>query len=296
MRTHRAAAFAESRQRSCIDVKTWRADIAADWRRLQFAPLELRADRKAVLSAVKQDGHALEFAEDTLRADSGLVLVAVRQTGEALRIFKAAVDQLKDIDARVQEAARAEAVAIAKKIAEDTIPGRSADPNAKIGPLVSQVQWDKVQGYLKKGIEEGARLVVGGPGKPSGLEDGFYVKPTVFADVHNKMTIAQEEVFGPVLAVIPYETEQQGIDIANDTIYGLNNAVGSSDPKRALRVASKLRSGMVMVNRCGRDTEAPFGGYKQSGNAREWGLHGVEEFLLTKSLAGSIKDFPKAKL
>merc|ERR1712039_580201 len=186
-----------------------------------------------------------------------------------------------------------EAVQIAKKVAEATKPGRSGDPNANIGPLVSQVQWDRVQGYLKKGIEEGARLVAGGPGKPAGLEDGYYVKPTVFADVNNKMTIAQEEIFGPVLSIIPYETEQEGIDIANDTIYGLNNAVGSANADRALQVGRQLRSGTVMINSVAGPADAPFGGYKQSGNAREWGAWGIEEFLVTKHMAGKP---PKSKL
>lgn len=186
-----------------------------------------------------------------------------------------------------------EAVGIAKKIAEDTKVGRSGDKDSVIGPVVSQVQWDKIQGYLKKGIEEGARLVAGGPGKPEGLEDGYYVKPTVFADVNNQMTIAQEEIFGPVLSIIPYESEQDGIDIANDTIYGLNNAVGSTDVDRAMAVARKLRSGTVMINGVAGPADAPFGGYKQSGNAREWGAYGIEEYLLIKHLAGKP---PKAKL
>jgi len=179
-----------------------------------------------------------------------------------------------------------EAVNIAKSVAEGTTVGRSDDPKAAIGPLVSQVQWERVQGYLKKGVEEGARLVTGGPGKPAGLEDGYYVKPTVFADVNNKMTIAQEEIFGPVLSIIPYTTEQEGIDIANDTIYGLNNAVGSSDPEKAFQVARQLRSGTVMINGVGGAPDAPFGGYKQSGNAREWGKSGLEEYLVIKHMAG----------
>merc|ERR1719326_1257260 len=186
-----------------------------------------------------------------------------------------------------------EAVDLAKSVAEGTTVGRSDDPDAKIGPLVSQVQWDRVQGYLRKGVEEGARLVTGGPGKPAGLEDGYYVKPTVFADVNNKMTIAQEEIFGPVLSLIPYSTEQEAIDIANDTIYGLNNAVGSQDEERALRVARQLRSGTVMINSVGGSADAPFGGYKQSGNAREWGKSGLEEYLVTKHMAGKP---PKAKM
>jgi|Transcript_93833 acyl-CoA reductase-like NAD-dependent aldehyde dehydrogenase len=179
-----------------------------------------------------------------------------------------------------------EAVQIAKQVAEASTPGRSNDPKAAMGPLVSQTQWDRVQGYLKKGIEEGARLVTGGPGKPDGLDDGYYVKPTVFADVNNRMQIAQEEIFGPVLSIIPYSSEQEGIDIANDTVYGLNNAVGSSDPERALRVARQLRSGTVMINATGGKPDAPFGGYKQSGNAREWGKYGIEEYLVTKHLSG----------
>jgi len=193
----------------------------------------------------------------------------------------------------VPKARYEEAVGIAKHVVESTKVGRSSAKDASIGPVVSQVQWDKIQGFLKTGIEEGARLVTGGPGKPVGLEDGYFVKPTVFADVHNKMTIAQEEIFGPVLALIPYESEQEGIDIANDTIYGLNNAVGSANPEKALAVARKLRSGTVMINGTAGPADAPFGGYKQSGNAREWGAFGIEEFLLTKHMAGKP---PQSKL
>jgi len=185
-----------------------------------------------------------------------------------------------------------EAVQLAKAVADKTVPGRPSDPASHIGPLVSQVQWDKVQSYIKKGVEEGARLVSGGPGKPAGLEDGYFVKPTVFVDVHNKMTIAQEEIFGPVLSIIPYETLEEGISIANDTIYGLNNAVGSADPEKALKVARQLRSGTVGVNSTRGSADAPFGGYKQSGNAREWGKMGIEEFLVSKTMAGK----PPSKL
>jgi len=186
-----------------------------------------------------------------------------------------------------------EAVSIAKDVASKVKVGRAQAQDSTIGPVVSQVQYEKIQGYLHKGLEEGARLVIGGPGKPEGLEDGFFVKPTVFADVNNKMTIAQEEIFGPVLAMIPYNSEQDGIDIVNDTIYGLNNAVGSADPERALAVARKLRSGTVMINSVAGAMDAPFGGYKQSGNAREWGCYGIEEYLVTKHVAGKP---PKAKL
>lgn len=186
-----------------------------------------------------------------------------------------------------------EAVQIAKEVAEGVKVGRSGADDSTIGPVVSETQWNRIQGYLKKGIEEGARCVTGGPGKPAGLEDGYYVKPTVFADVNNKMTIAQEEIFGPVLVLIPYDTEKEGIAIVNDTVFGLNNAVGSADPEHAYQVAKKLRSGTVMINSTNGKPDAPFGGYKQSGNAREWGPSGIEEYLITKTMAGKP---PKSKL
>merc|ERR1711870_46097 len=171
-------------------------------------------------------------------------------------------------------------------------PSKPQDSKAQNGPLVSKNQWDTVQGYIKKGIDEGARIVTGGLGKPEGLEDGYFAKNTVFADVNNKMTIAQEEIFGPVLCVIPYGTEEEGIDIVNDTIYGLNNAVGSANPDNAYRVAKQLRSGTVMINGTNGTLDAPFGGYKQSGNAREWGKSGIEEYLVVKHMAGK----PPSKL
>lgn len=161
---------------------------------------------------------------------------------------------------------------------------------------MSQTQWDRVQGLMQKGIDEGARLVIGGPGKPAGLEGGYFVKPTVFADVNNQMTIAREEIFGPVLSMIPYDTEDEAVRIANDTVYGLNNAVGSQDVGRALRVASRLKSGTVMINNTNTDMKAPFGGYKQSGNAREWGKYGLEEFIITKTLNVPMSKVVKAKM
>jgi len=177
-----------------------------------------------------------------------------------------------------------EAIGIAKEAMENVVVGRPSDESSTIGPVSSQTQWDKIQGYITLGMKENARLVLGGLGKPAGLEDGFFVKPTIFADVKNNFTIAQKEIFGPVLSVIPYETEEEGIDIANDTVYGLDGAVSSMDQERALRVASKIRSGSVMINGAAHPPHAPFGGYKQSGNAREWGVHGIEEYLVTKSI------------
>eukprot|EP00930_Biecheleria_cincta_P081587 TRINITY_DN7072_c0_g1_i1.p1 TRINITY_DN7072_c0_g1~~TRINITY_DN7072_c0_g1_i1.p1 ORF type:complete len:494 (+),score=106.17 TRINITY_DN7072_c0_g1_i1:22-1482(+) len=178
----------------------------------------------------------------------------------------------------------AEAEEATKAFMEAVTVGRGDDKKATMGPLVSKTQWDKVQGLLQKGVEEGAKVVIGGPGKPTGLEDGYFVKPTVFSNVTNNMAIARDEIFGPVLSVLPYDTEEEAVKIANDTIYGLNNAVASADEARAMKVARQLRSGMVMINTGYMDGDAPFGGYKQSGNAREWGIAGVEEFLITKTI------------
>jgi len=180
-----------------------------------------------------------------------------------------------------------EAVGIAKKVFESAhVVDASGGSVTDIGPLASQMQYDKVNGYIKKGIEEGARLVTGGPGRPDGFTKGYFVKPTVFADVNNDMTIAREEIFGPVLCIIPCDSEQEAIDIANDTIYGLNNGVASADMDRAMAVASQLRSGQVQINTPlgGAGPMVPFGGYKQSGDGREWGKHGLEEFLQVKAI------------
>jgi len=139
---------------------------------------------------------------------------------------------------------------------------------------------------LEKGIQEGATVVIGGPGKPAGVDKGFFVKPTVFANVTNDMTIAQEEIFGPVLVMIPYKDEAEAIRIANDSIYGLSGYVYSGNIENARRVAAKLRTGMVHLNGAPTDPAAPFGGYKQSGNGREWGIEGLHEFLEVKAVMG----------
>ncbi|HQR35128.1 MAG TPA: aldehyde dehydrogenase family protein [Blastocatellia bacterium] len=177
-----------------------------------------------------------------------------------------------------------EAITIAKKTAEGFTVGDPLGGAAKLGPLVSATQRERVVGYIKKGIEEGATLVCGGPEMPEGLTTGYFVRPTVFANVNNKMTIAQEEIFGPVLSIIPYEDEDDAVRIANDTIYGLAGGVWSGDAERAKRVARRLRTGQVEINGGRFNPMAPFGGYKQSGNGRELGKYGLEEFLEIKAM------------
>ena len=179
-----------------------------------------------------------------------------------------------------------EATEIAARRAASTTPGDPQDENTRMGPLVSETQWNKVQDLIRKGIDEGASLVAGGTGRPDGLDKGYYVKPTVFSNVNNDMTIAREEIFGPVLTIIPYEDEDEAVRIANDTPYGLSGYVSSSDLDRARAVAQRLQTGMVHINNASLDALAPFGGYKQSGNGREWGPHGIEEFLEIKSIYG----------
>ena len=179
-----------------------------------------------------------------------------------------------------------EAAAIAAKVAAETRVGNPRDEGVDVGPLVSETQWNKVQELIQNGIDEGATLAAGGTGRPEGLDKGYFVKPTVFADVSNTMTIAREEIFGPVLSIIPYDDEDDAVRIANDTPYGLSGYVSSSDLDRARRVASRIRTGMVHINSAWLDSAAPFGGFKQSGNGREWGAYGIDEFLEVKSVYG----------
>ena len=179
-----------------------------------------------------------------------------------------------------------EAAAIAARVADGIKVGNPREDGVQMGPLVSRAQWDKVQGLIQAGIDEGATLVTGGTGKPEGLDKGFYAKPTVFANVSNDMTIAREEIFGPVLSIIPYDDIDEAVRIANDTPYGLSGYVSCADLEQARDIAARLRTGMVHINGAHLDSAAPFGGYKQSGNGREWGHHGIDEFLELKSVYG----------
>lgn len=177
-----------------------------------------------------------------------------------------------------------EAVQIAKATAEKFKPGHPKAEGTRLGPLISATQRERVRNFIQKGIEEGATLVTGGADAPDGLENGYFVRPTIFANVDSKMTIAQEEIFGPVLSIIPYEDEDDAVRIANDTVYGLAGGVWSSDPERAKRIARRLRTGQVDINGGKFNPLAPFGGYKQSGNGREFGKFGLEEFLEVKAM------------
>ncbi len=179
----------------------------------------------------------------------------------------------------------AEAIAVAKATAE-TITVGDPNGNSQLGPVVSRVQFDKIQKLIQAGIDEGATLVIGGVGRPEGLDKGYYVQPTVFANVTNTMTVAKEEIFGPVLSILGYDTVDEAIAVGNDTEYGLAAYVQGADLDAARKVASKLRAGQVSINGGGGDMMAPFGGYKMSGNGREWGDFGFHEFLETKAVLG----------
>jgi aldehyde dehydrogenase (NAD+) len=179
-----------------------------------------------------------------------------------------------------------QAVKLAEDYANRTAVGNPAEDGGHIGPVVSAMQFDKIQGLIDVGIKEGARLVAGGLGRPEGFNRGYFVRPTIFADVSNDMRIAQEEVFGPVLTMIPFDTEDDAIAIANDTPYGLSSYIQTGDKTKAQRVARRLRSGMVQINGASRGSGSPFGGYKQSGLGREGGKWGLDDFLEVKAVAG----------
>jgi aldehyde dehydrogenase (NAD+) len=186
----------------------------------------------------------------------------------------------------VPKAKLAEVEAIAKRVAEGVIVGDPMSEKTNIGPVVSKVQFDRVEGYIAKGIAEGAKVVIGGSGRPEGLEKGYYVKPTIFSNVNNQMTIAREEIFGPVLCILPYDTEDQAVQIANDTPYGLAAYVWSQDNLHARRIGSRIRAGQVTLNGASGTMNTPFGGFKASGNGREYGEFGLRDFLEVKAVIG----------
>ena len=186
----------------------------------------------------------------------------------------------------VEKSSYEEAVLYAKEIFNSTTVDSSDKQGDHIGPVVSKAQFDKIQDLIQSGIDEGAKLVTGGTGRPDGMNQGYYIKPTVFADVNNEMRIAREEIFGPVLSIIPFQSEDEAVEIANDTNYGLTHYVQSGDKDRTQRMARRLRAGMVEVNGAGRAPGSPFGGSKQSGNGREGGLHGLLEFVELKAVSG----------
>jgi aldehyde dehydrogenase (NAD+) len=177
--------------------------------------------------------------------------------------------------------------AIAKKVAESVVVGDPKADGTAVGPVVSKIQFDRVEGFIEKGIAEGAKVVIGGSGRPAGLAKGYFVKPTIFSNVTNDMVIAREEIFGPVLCILPYESEEEAIRIANDTPYGLAAYVWSKDPARARHVGARIRAGQVILNGARGDMNTPFGGFKRSGNGREWGEHGLRDFLEIKAMLGA---------
>lgn len=180
----------------------------------------------------------------------------------------------------------AEAEQIAAAVSESVVVGDTTSKETTMGPVVSKVQWDKIQGLIQAGIDEGAKLVCGGTGLPDGVDSGHYVKPTIFSEATNDMTIAREEIFGPVLTMIPYDSEDEAIRIANDTPYGLAGYVQSGDIDHARAVASKIRAGNIHINGASGGADIPFGGFKQSGNGREWGAHGFTDYLEIKAIEG----------
>jgi aldehyde dehydrogenase (NAD+) len=180
----------------------------------------------------------------------------------------------------------AEAEEIARRVAESVVVGDPAEPGTQLGPVISETQFNKIQGLIQAGMDEGAKLIVGGTGRPEGLDSGYYVKPTVFSAVSNDMTIAREEIFGPVLAILPYDSEEEAIAMANDTPYGLAGYVQSGDIEHARRVARRIRAGNIHLNGASGGYDVPFGGFKQSGNGREWGEHGFSDYLEIKAVEG----------
>jgi len=222
-------------------------------------------------------GANLIFADADEKAVKAGIMRCFNNTGQSCNAPTRMLVERSRYDQAVEEAIAA---------AEATSVNAASEEGRHIGPLVSELQFNKVQDLIQVGIDEGAKLVTGGVGRPEGLNRGYYVRPTVFADCNNDMRIMREEIFGPVLAMMPFDDEEEAVAIANDTDYGLTNYVQTSDPERMKRLARVLRSGMVDINGQGRGAGSPFGGMKQSGNGREGGVWGLEEFLEVRAIGG----------
>ncbi len=222
-------------------------------------------------------GANIIFADADEKAVKRGVMHMMQNTGQSCNAPSRMLVEASIYDKTVEEAG---------EVASKITVGPASEEGRHIGPVVNEVQFNKIQDLIQKGIDEGARLVAGGTGRPDGLNRGFFVKPTVFADVTNDMTIAQEEIFGPVLSIMKFDTEEQAVEIANDTVYGLTNYVQSTDGTRRNRLARRLRSGMVEMNGQGRAAGSPFGGMKRSGNGRERGVYGIEDFTEIKAVSG----------
>jgi aldehyde dehydrogenase (NAD+) len=222
-------------------------------------------------------GANMIFADADEKAVKRGVLHMMNNTGQSCNAPSRMLVEASIYDRVVEEAA---------VVAAKVTVGPASEEGRHMGPVVNESQWGKIQDLIQKGIDEGARLVAGGPGRPDGLNKGFYVRPTVFADVTNDMTIAREEIFGPVLSILKFETEEEAVQIANDTPYGLTNYVQSQDNARLQRLARQLRSGMVEMNGQSRGAGAPFGGMKMSGNGREGGSWGIHDFVEVKAASG----------
>jgi aldehyde dehydrogenase (NAD+) len=222
-------------------------------------------------------GANLIFADADEKAVKRGVLHMMQNTGQSCNAPSRMLVEASVYDKVVEEAA-----AVAAKVEV----GPASDEGRHIGPVVNETQWNKIQGLIQAGIDEGARVIAGGTGRPDGLNKGFYVRPTIFADVTNDMTVAREEIFGPVMAIMKFETEEEAVAIANDTDYGLTNYVQSQDAARCKRLSRQLRSGMVEMNGISRGAGAPFGGMKMSGNGREGGSWGIHDFVEIKAVSG----------
>jgi aldehyde dehydrogenase (NAD+) len=181
----------------------------------------------------------------------------------------------------------AEVEALAKQVAEKVTVGDPTSSDTDLGPVVSKIQFERIENFIQKGIAEGAKVVIGGEGRPQGLTKGYYIRPTIFSNVNNDMVIAREEIFGPVLAILPYSSEEEAVKIANDTPYGLQAYIWTSDLARANKIGRQIRAGRVTINGASGDMNTPFGGFKRSGNGREWGEHGLRDFLEVKAVLGA---------